>query len=173
MTFVAANDCQELPERLAPCFEYHPLLREPEDFGRTPTYLISSRVRCMTLTASSNEDIRSQETTSDLVAENKRLRQEISLLKQKLERLQDPLSAEEPFLNAQSHPISTCTEPSATHTSVPWQGNGHNLSKDNVERYSRQILLSCMGVQGRLPFSPLSTGSFICAVSRLLFNCVL
>ena len=37
---------------------------------------------------------------------------------------------------------------------VQWEAGTHSLSSDQIGRYSRQLLLSSFGVQGKLPALP-------------------
>lgn len=42
-----------------------------------------------------------------------------------------------------------CTHDRERHEHMsPWDGRGHHLNKEQVERYSRQIILPSFGVQG-------------------------
>ena len=90
----------------------------------------------------------SQKSTPELIAENARLSEEVILLKKKLEQLQAPVGAQNVFSKTPVAPLLKCAESSSRQSKITWQGKDHNLSKEQVERYSRQILLNSMGVQG-------------------------
>ena len=114
----------------------------------------------MTLSESSCKD-HSQKSTPELIAENEGLREEIFSLKRKLEHLQEPVGRQNVSCKKAVPAHSDCIDSSLGQRKIAWQGKDHDLNKEQVERYSRQILLNCMGVQGllSLPESP-SADSF-------------
>ena len=91
-----------------------------------------------------------QKSINQLIEDNKQLREEIRILNRKLESLQEPQEAQHLPCKGPVPTYVSCKATPLQQNKVPWQGKDHSLSKDQVERYSRQILLQCMGVQGAL-----------------------
>jgi len=89
-------------------------------------------------------------TKYQLIEENARLRSEMKDLRLKISELTTT-----PGRNTQASPatrIEKCFTPSkeaiGVQIEVPWEGVDHTLTKAQIERYSRQILLPAFGVKG-------------------------
>lgn len=88
----------------------------------------------------------------ELQSENQKLREDLQHLQSRLALLEASSNGKK-----DSHPIFAADEAqnkpkqsqaSAAGASGNWTGVGHNLSKEQVERYSRQILHGSMGAEG-------------------------
>ncbi len=76
-----------------------------------------------------------------------RLRAEVASLRAQLRAALDarpPAAQQERACPAPDHDNSASPEPGA----AVWRGDPHGLTKDQVERYSRQLVLSEFGVAG-------------------------
>lgn len=84
-----------------------------------------------------------------LQADNERLRSELRDIKARLKREEGVLSGSS-SLSADQRQASE--EPGGvkvhSHQKLRWAGINHTLNKDQLERYSRQILLGIMGTEG-------------------------
>ena len=74
------------------------------------------------------------------------LRAEVAALRAELQHTQDKLNALECSQTKQAT-IAGASH-SGSHPTASWEGTDHTMSKDEVERYSRQILLHSFGPQG-------------------------
>ena len=85
---------------------------------------------------------------AELIHYNLRLQEEVKQLRQKLSKLtaaENGVAASAQSHNGQ-HSSSSPNSDGPAHPA--WEGVQHSLSKGQVERYSRQILLHSFGVQG-------------------------
>ena len=90
-------------------------------------------------------------TSDDEVA---RLREENAHLRTLLERSSPdhrPVVAIGSDTDQRSSVVATGEVVSQGDVSLQWDGHGHRLTKEQVARYSRQIILPSFGVQGNLP----------------------
>lgn len=81
-----------------------------------------------------------------LQAENSRLKAEIERLTKRTEAL----SVDNGNVTSDARK-SHCEEsaPSQASSAFIWESNGHGLTKNDIERYSRQIILPCLGTSGQ------------------------
>ena len=87
---------------------------------------------------------------AELVLDNLRLQEEVKQLRQKLSKLTAADNGVATSAPAQSHNGQHSSSLPTSNGPAPpaWEGVQHSLSKGQVERYSRQILLHSFGVQG-------------------------
>lgn len=75
--------------------------------------------------------------------ENERLRLELVSIKQQLH------ASKQGRAGRQTQPcMATDCSADKPPTSIKWAGTGHNLSKAEIERYSRHLLLGSFGAKG-------------------------
>jgi len=83
-------------------------------------------------------------TNYQLVEENARLKAELKELRLKIAELAaNPVHS--PTAGTEA---ATSQGPGSERAQIPWEGVGHTLTKAQLERYSRQILLPSFGVKG-------------------------
>ena len=85
---------------------------------------------------------------TELIQDNLRLQEEVEQLRQKLSKLTAAENGVATSAQGQNGQHSSSLQSSNGPAHPAWEGMQHSLSKGQVERYSRQILLHSFGVQG-------------------------
>ena len=125
-----------------------------------PEQFLALFVSCSSVFMSVVETMREENLHHDIIAENVRLQLEIDQLRKKLKdfdvQFGSPDKACKAHMPIEPSDVAACD----CSRQIAWSGRNHSLSSQQIERYSRQILLKSMGITGQHnSYSPAPVGT--------------